>query len=99
MPRASSKSSSSCDPSPLMIRLDAQSKRYLLQAAALRRISVNDYVRTVSVAQARREVEAAREQTVALTPEEQLALWNTLNEPVRLTKAQRRLAALMRGER
>ena len=37
--------------SPLMVRLDAESKQALIAAAELRRISVSDYVRTVTVAQ------------------------------------------------
>jgi uncharacterized protein (DUF1778 family) len=84
-------------PSPLMVRLDDESKSFLTQAARLRRISVSDYVRAVTVAQARQEVLAAREQTLSLTPEEQLAFWNALNETPTLTDAQRRLGALMRG--
>ena len=84
--------------SPLMVRLDEESKEALAQAAHLRRISVSDYVRAVTVAQARREVRAARDQVIALTPEEQLEFWNALNETPRLTEAQRRLGALMRGE-
>src|SRR5262245_32975817 len=85
-------------PSPLMVRLDRRSKACISQAARLRRISVSDYVRTVVLAQAQREVQAAREQTLSLTPEEQLAFWNALNEPPRLTDAQQRLGKLMRGE-
>ena len=81
-----------------MVRLDEEGKASLTEAAALRRISVSDYVRTVTVAQARKEVLAAREQTSALTPEEQLAFWNALNETPKLTPAQRRLGAVMRGE-
>ncbi|NLX97820.1 MAG: DUF1778 domain-containing protein [Rhodopirellula sp.] len=81
-----------------MVRLDRRSKEYLSRAAQLRQVSVSDYVRTVTVGQARREVEAAREQVLALTPEEQLAFWQALNEPAGLTDAQRRLGALMRGE-
>jgi uncharacterized protein (DUF1778 family) len=84
--------------SPLMVRLDEESKTCLSQAAELRRISVSDYVRTVTVAQARKEVRAAREQVIALTPEEQLAFWNALNDVPTLTDAQRRLGAIMRGE-
>ena len=53
-------------PSPLMVRLDDESKAYLSQAAELRRISVSDYVRTVTVSQAKKEVQAAREQTISL---------------------------------
>jgi hypothetical protein len=60
-------------------------------------MSLSDYVRAVMIPQARREVLAAREQTLALTPEEQLAFWNALAGSPRLTEAQRRLAPMMRG--
>ena len=85
-------------PSPLMVRLDEESKAYLSRAAELRRISVSDYVRAVTVAQARREVQAAGEQTLTLTPEEQLAFWTALSETPTLTGPQKRLGAMMRGE-
>ena len=84
-------------PSPLMVRMDEESKSVLTRAAGLRRISVSDYVRSVTVAQARKEVQAAGEQTISLTPEEQLAFWTALGEPVKLTPAQKKLGALMRG--
>lgn len=83
--------------SPLMVRLDSESKQALTDAAELRRISVSDYVRTVTVAQARREVASAREQTVLLSPDEQLAFWQALQFPAKLTPAQKRLGAIMRG--
>lgn len=83
--------------SPLMVRLDAESKQALAAAAELRRISVSDYVRTVTVAQARREVASARDQTILLSPEEQVAFWQALNAPTKLTPAQKRLGAIMRG--
>ena len=81
-----------------MVRLDHESKACLSKAAELRRISVSDYVRDVTIAQARREVAAAAEQTIALTPTEQLAFWTALREAPRLTKAQRELGRIMRGE-
>ena len=84
--------------SPLMVRLDEESKSFLAKAAELRRISISDYVRAVTVAQARREVEAAGSQTISLTPEEQLAFWSALQAAPRLTPAQRELGAIMRGE-
>lgn len=83
--------------SPLMVRLDAESKRALAEAAELRGISVSDYVRTVTVAQARREVASAREQTIQLSADEQLAFWQALNAPAKLTPAQKRLGTIMRG--
>lgn len=84
-------------PSSLMVRLDDESKSCLVRAAELRRISVSDYVRTITVTQARREVQAAEEQTLALTPAEQLAFWNALNATPVLTPSQRRLGAMMQG--
>ena len=84
--------------STLMVRLDEQSKTYLAEAARLRGLSLSDYVRTVTVPQARREVLADREQTLAMAPEEQLAFWSALAEPSTLTEPQKRLGALMRGE-
>lgn len=91
------RSTSTATPSPLMVRLDAESKQALTAAAELRRISVSDYVRTVTVAQARREVASARDQTILLSPDEQLAFWQALNAPAKLTPAQKRLGAIMRG--
>ena len=85
--------------SPLIVRLDAESKQALAAAAELRRISVSDYVRTVTVAQARREVASARDQTILLSPDEQLAFWQALQAPPKLTSAQKRLGAIMRGRR
>jgi uncharacterized protein (DUF1778 family) len=85
--------------SPLMVRLDRESKQCLAEAASLRHVSVSDYVRAVTVPQARREVRAASEHVIALTPEEQVSFWNALNEKPKLTPAQRRLGAMMRGRR
>jgi uncharacterized protein (DUF1778 family) len=84
--------------SPLMVRLDAESKACLALAAELRRISVSDYIRFVALAQARREIDAATEQTIRLSPEEQIAFWNALRQTPKLTTAQRQLAAIMRGD-
>jgi uncharacterized protein (DUF1778 family) len=81
-----------------MVRLDAESKDVLARAAELRGISVSDYVRQVTVAQARKEVEASAGQTIAMTPEEQLAFWTALSQPAKLTAAQKKLGRLMRGE-
>jgi uncharacterized protein (DUF1778 family) len=84
--------------SPLMVRLDRQGKEALVKAAELRRISVSDYVRTITVAQAQKEVAAAGEQTIALTAAEQLAFWTALDSPSKLTARQKKLGKLMRGE-
>ena len=95
--RLSQKAQAPKTASPLMVRLDEESKRCLAEAANLRHVSVSDYVRTVTVPQAQREVRAAAEQVLAMTPEEQLAFWKALNETPKLTPAQRRLGSIMRG--
>jgi uncharacterized protein (DUF1778 family) len=84
--------------SPLMVRLDEESKSFLARAAKLRRISVSDYVRSVTVAQARREINAADRQTIALSSDELHAFWKALDEVPKLTPAQKRLGAIMRGK-
>ena len=53
--RATKKMNSTKSASPLMVRLDDESKRCLAEAVQLRQISVSDYVRTVTVPQAKRE--------------------------------------------
>ena len=85
-------------PRPLMVRLDEESKAVLAQAAGLRRISISDYVRQVTVVQARKEVLAATGQSIALTPDEQLAFWSALSQPPQLTPTQKDLGKLMRGD-
>lgn len=85
-------------PSPLMVRLDEASKALLSQAAELRKVSVSDYVRMITLAQAKREVAAAGDRTIALSADEQLAFWNALQAPAKLTPVQKKLGKLMRGE-
>jgi hypothetical protein len=82
----------------LVVQLDKLSKAILQQAAQLRKISISDDARLVTVGQARREVEGAGNNIPVMTAEEQLAFWNALNEATPLTEAKRRLGATMRGE-
>lgn len=84
--------------SSLMVRLDEQSKALLQAAAELRRVSVSDYVRSVVVGQAERELAAYETQTIAMTATEQLEFWNALSAPPKLTSAQKDLGAIMRGD-
>jgi uncharacterized protein (DUF1778 family) len=81
------------------VRLDEESKACLCRAAELRGISLSEYVCTAAVAHARRELLASlkQTQTLTLTAEEQLAFWEALAAPPKLTEAQRRLGAMMRG--
>ena len=82
----------------VMIRLDVKSKQILSKAAKMRGVSVSDFVREITVSQARRELEAAGENVLRLSPDEQLRFWNALHEPVALTANQRRLAKMMQGK-
>ncbi len=84
--------------SNLMVRLDDESKAFIAKAAKLRRVSMSDYVRLVTVSQAQREVKEAEQSTIALTPEEQLEFWTALSQTPELTGPQRQLGAIMRGE-
>ena len=72
----------------LMVRLDAVSKERVAQAAKLRHVSISDYVRTVVVAQAEREVSDAVQSVIALNAGDQLAFCQALNEPGQLSAAQ-----------
>lgn len=98
MPRHS-KSADKSDTRTLAVYLDADSQSRLVQAAELRRISVSDYVRAVTIPQARREVESAREQTISLSVEEQLAFRQALRAPAELTPSQKQLGTLMQGRK
>ena len=64
-----------------MVRLDKESKALLSAAAELRRVSVSDYVRSVVVGQAERELAAAQSHIIAMTADEQLQFWNALAKP------------------
>lgn len=83
----------------LMVRVDRASKDVISRAARLRGVSASDYVRSVVVRQARRDVEEARTHTIVLDPEQQFAFWSALSMPERPTSAQRKLGKVMRGER
>ena len=82
----------------IMVRLDEESKSCLAKAAELRKVSISDYVRMVTVAQARREVNQAEQNTISLTSEEQLTFWQALSATPELTKVQRELGRSMRGK-
>ena len=84
--------------SVLQTRLSAADKRAIQQAAALRRLAVSEYLRQVLVPLAKREVASAEHAVIELSADEQLALWQALEAPAKLTKAQKKLARLMRGE-
>ncbi len=81
----------------LMVRLPPKAKDLIVRAAKLRGITTSDYVRSVIVAQAREQVEQAESHIVGMTPPEQLAFWQALHEPAKLTSRQKRLGRLMQS--
>ncbi|MBI2897872.1 MAG: DUF1778 domain-containing protein [Deltaproteobacteria bacterium] len=83
----------------LMVRVDRGTKDVITRAARLRGVSASDYVRSVVLSQARRDVEEARTRTIVLDPEQQLAFWLALSQPESPTVRQRKLGRVMRGER
>ncbi len=83
----------------LMVRLSAADKRTLTAAAKLRKVSISDYVRLVIVPQAKRELAAADQNIISLTPDEQLEFWEAINAPVKMTPALKKLGELVRGRR
>lgn len=91
------KSKKRSESSTLMVRLDRKSKAALAKAAKLRRISISDYVRQVTVPQAEREIQAEEQQVILLSPAEQLEFWQALQAPPRRTPAQQELGRLMRS--
>ena len=64
----------------LWFALDEESKACLGRRRELRRISVSDYVRTVTLPRHGVRFWHAREEIIALLAEEQLAFWKALNE-------------------
>jgi uncharacterized protein (DUF1778 family) len=81
-----------------MVHLDEESEAMLTAAAELRRISVSDYVRSVVVGQAERELATAESHTIGMTSDEQSDFWNALSKPPKLTKAQEDLGAMTQGD-
>ncbi len=82
----------------LQARLDPKSKQTVAQAAKLRHVGLSDYIRLVLVPTAKREVEQAKNQVLQMTADEQERFWMALQAPEKLTKAQRKLGKIMRGD-
>ncbi len=82
----------------LQTRLDPKSKQVVVKAAKLRNVGLSDYVRLVLVSTAKREVEQAKNQVLQMTADEQEKFWLALQAPAKLTKAQRKLGKIMRGD-
>jgi hypothetical protein len=55
--------------------------------------------RASSTSVALHQLVVSGENIVKLTPEEQIKLWKALQQPSKLSEAQKRLGAMMRGEK
>ena len=82
----------------LQARLDPKSKQAVEEAAKLRNVGLSDYIRLVLVPTAKREVEQAKHRVLQMTADEQERFWLALEAPAKPTKAQRKLAKIMRGD-
>lgn len=82
----------------LQARMSREQKSLIQKAAKLRKMAVSDYLRQVLVPLAEREVKGADRQVIEMTAVEQTAFWQALEQPVKLTPAQRRLGRILRGE-
>lgn len=76
---------------------DEDGKACVGKAAALRQVSISDYVRMVTVSQAQRETQQADAGVIMLTPDEQLQFWRALAETQEPTPVQRELGAIIQG--
>lgn len=77
-------------------RLDPISKSFLEQAAKLRGISQTDYLKAILIPFAKQEVLDAEKGGIKLSTQEQEEFWDALNEPVKLTKNQKKLSKKMK---
>ena len=82
----------------LQTRLTPDQKKLIQKAAKLHHLSISDYVRQILLSMAKKEVESAKSNIIELTPEGQLEFWKAISAPVKLTKSQKRLGRIMRGE-
>jgi uncharacterized protein (DUF1778 family) len=81
----------------LLVRFDPAGKTLVKRAAAIRGLTVSDYVRSRIVSLARQDVEEADTGVLRLSREDQIAFWQALQNPPPPTEAQRRLGALVRS--
>lgn len=81
----------------LLVRFDSSGKALIRRAAAVRGLSVSDYVRTRILPLARQDVEEAESGVLRLSREDQIAFWQALQNPPPPTEAQRRLGELIRS--
>jgi len=81
----------------LLVRFDPVGKTLIKRAAAIRGLTVSDYVRSRIISLARQDVEEADTGVLRLPREAQIAFWQALQNPPPPTEAQRRLGALVRS--
>jgi uncharacterized protein (DUF1778 family) len=83
----------------LLVRVDRRSKALLRRAAEARGLSISDYVRSRIVPLARQDVVEADTGVLKLSRDDQVALWQALQNPPPPTRAQRALGRLIRSVR
>ena len=82
----------------LQARIDKKNKDLVVKAAKLRSMPTSDYVRSIVIEQARKEVDCAEKEVLQLTADEQLSFWKALDHDSSLIEKEIELGQLMRGE-
>lgn len=82
----------------LQARVKPAAKDLVVKAAQKRDVAVSDYIRSVIVEQAEREVQGAEQDILLLTANEQRQLWEMLDVDCEINEGQVKLAKLMNGE-
>jgi len=82
----------------IQVRIQPKNKEIIVKAAKLRGIPVSDYLRSVVLGQARKEITIKDDYALQLTAEEQLSFWQAIDKEPALTHKQKELGKLMRGK-
>lgn len=81
----------------VLVRFDRESKSLVRRAAALKGLTMSDYVRSRLVPVAREEIEEAASGVLRLEKKDQIALWRALSNPPKPNAAQKALGRLVRS--
>jgi len=81
----------------LLVRLDQDDKALVQRAAAVRELSLSDYVRSRMVPLARQDIAESDTGVLSLPREDQIVFWQALQHPPAINPAQRELGDLVRS--
>ena len=82
----------------ITIVLSEQDRIAIAKAAKFRQLSEAEYVLAAATSQAKHDIASPDIGEIRLTPAEQLAFWRALHRPAKLTRAQKQLGKIIRGQ-